>query len=398
MSSRRLAALFGCEFDQITEAHLEGLAQRSVPEDQDLDFKSGHYDKGSSGAAEISKDIAAFANHLGGRIVLGIAEDSQGQAEGRTPVALDDGEVRRIESLIAGIHPMVTGVRIRSVKATHDETLGYYVIDVPRSPMAPHGLWRDKNDKNWLCFPVRHGTTTYYMTETQLASKYRDRFTWARDQVDRLSQLHSDGNAGQRFAEQIAVAVAVAPAVPGERPLTGTDGPTVPYFLSEVWQPRVLAVDPRWGSNTFARRRFRSEGSRLTVELHTDGSGWARVLLGETRFSRTFTFSLSELEATIVELLSLLGTYAVWAGAGGDAAVSVWLYDGPAQIGLQETGQYVRLPASPAETTAPVDEVGADFQGAGHAAYPLVRDLVQDMNLAEPTNIQPDGTLKTRHR
>jgi len=121
------------------------------------------------------------------------------------------------------------------------------------------------------------------------------------------------------------------------------------------------------------------------------------MLLGDARYSGTFTFSLSELEATIVDLLSLLGSYAVWSGAGGDAAVSVWLFEGPAQIGLRENGEYVRLPSSPAETTAPVDELGGGFQAAGRAAYPLVRDLVQDMNLAEPTNIQSDGTLKVRH-
>jgi hypothetical protein len=60
------------------------LVDSNTAEDQDLDFKEDWYDLGEKGKFELSKDVAAFANHVGGLVVVGIKE-SDGVATGTVP-------------------------------------------------------------------------------------------------------------------------------------------------------------------------------------------------------------------------------------------------------------------------------------------------------------------------
>jgi hypothetical protein len=45
-----------------------------------LEYHRARYDDGPRGTFELAKDVAAFANHVGGLIILWIAEDDQGRA------------------------------------------------------------------------------------------------------------------------------------------------------------------------------------------------------------------------------------------------------------------------------------------------------------------------------
>src|SRR5262245_24114304 len=301
----RLAALLGVpSLEGVTEALLQALVDAQVVEDQDLDFKQARYDSGPGGAFELAKDVAAFANQVGGLLIIGVAEDEQGRAAALAPVKLNDTEKGRIRQVLADrVHPMIADVAVHSLPANNGST-GYYLIYVPRSIQAPHAV-RHK-DQPYLCYPVRNGTTTRYLAETEIAARYRDRFSLARDQVSRLNRLHSEGSRGEN-PDVLAVAVALVPAIPGSRPLTGS-GPKVSDFLSTWESPQAQLSGKSLGNFSVARRRLRCENPYLLLELHTDGAAWARCLLGESVSERrTLIIRLDELETCITEILALMG-------------------------------------------------------------------------------------------
>jgi hypothetical protein len=130
------------------------------------------------------------------------------------------------------------------------------------------------------------------------------------------------------------------------------------------------------------------------VELHSDGSAWAEMRVGHSFESGHCVLTLPELEKTAVELTAMLGGYTGWAGAAGDCAVGAWMYSGPRMF-VQREGfiQDVHLPREGAETTAPVEQLAGDRVRVGQAVYPLMRDLLQDMGIAEPGALRSDGTM-----
>jgi hypothetical protein len=48
-------------------------------ESEHLDFKRDPWDKGDKGYNELARDVAQFANHLGGSIIVGADEDDEGR-------------------------------------------------------------------------------------------------------------------------------------------------------------------------------------------------------------------------------------------------------------------------------------------------------------------------------
>jgi predicted HTH transcriptional regulator len=70
----RVEAILGAPIDQLTIEHIQAAVEAGVEEGSDLDFKEDHYKKDEN--EEFAKDVAAFANHVGGLIVIGSARSS----------------------------------------------------------------------------------------------------------------------------------------------------------------------------------------------------------------------------------------------------------------------------------------------------------------------------------
>src|SRR5260370_11842957 len=183
---------------------------------------------------------------------------------------LDDSEKGRIRQVIADrCYPMVINVDVQDVPAAGDPTTGYYLIFVPRSLQAPHAVRRKDPKPLWLCYPLRHGTTTHYLTETEIAARYRDRFALARSQVDRLERIHMDGRRNES-PQALATAVGLVPAIPGNLSLTG-DRPTIKDFGSTWHAKRGELTGTALGNHRVARRRLRCGNDSVAMELYTDG-------------------------------------------------------------------------------------------------------------------------------
>ena len=137
--------------DALEEADLSWLCENRIQEDDRLDYKAAMYEANDDGRKELRRDITAMANQRGGRLVIGVAENDEQQAEsvpGVAPVRAADW-VRDV--FLEGIEERIIGLRARDVPLAGGNVV--VVVDVPESPAAPHRIvYRD-----WSQFWRRHG-------------------------------------------------------------------------------------------------------------------------------------------------------------------------------------------------------------------------------------------------
>jgi hypothetical protein len=106
----RVEVILGARIDQLTVEHIRAAAVAGVEESSDLDFKEEHYE--DTKREELAKDVAAFANHVGGLLVIGVREQQLCAVE-LTAVSLANDPVSRYRQILAGrITPYVRDVDI----------------------------------------------------------------------------------------------------------------------------------------------------------------------------------------------------------------------------------------------------------------------------------------------
>jgi hypothetical protein len=125
--------------DEWTEADLQALIDGDVQESLTLDYKrSDALARTNESRSEIAKDVSAFANSVGGRIVYGIEE--QANRAVRIDGGCRDPKITRewIEQVLSStIQPRVQGLTIRPIPVAAGGTA--YVIDIPQAvALAPH--------------------------------------------------------------------------------------------------------------------------------------------------------------------------------------------------------------------------------------------------------------------
>lgn len=120
------------------ESDLRALIANEVQESLELDYKqSDALAKTDAKKADISKDVSAFANSAGGRIIYGVIE------KGHKPVDLDSGcdpkEITRewLEQIVnSTIQQRIQGVRFKAIPLASGGHA--FVIEVPQSANGPH--------------------------------------------------------------------------------------------------------------------------------------------------------------------------------------------------------------------------------------------------------------------
>lgn len=127
--------------DIASEKDILFLISNKVEENIILEYKqSKALLKTENAKNEISKDVSAFANAVGGTIIYGIREDEH------IPVEIDDGfdpsEITKewIESVIdSKISPRIDGIKIIPIELRETKPCRYiYVVNIPQSTRAPH--------------------------------------------------------------------------------------------------------------------------------------------------------------------------------------------------------------------------------------------------------------------
>jgi predicted HTH transcriptional regulator len=93
-------SLTTADFDRIDARDIEQLVTAGVSEGLTIEFKKTTYDNSDAGVKEFLKDVSAFANAVGGHLIIGV-DESAGVATAISPLTIDvDAELRRLNSLL----------------------------------------------------------------------------------------------------------------------------------------------------------------------------------------------------------------------------------------------------------------------------------------------------------
>ncbi|MGW1346957.1 AlbA family DNA-binding domain-containing protein, partial [Kribbella sp. NPDC002412] len=138
----RLELLLGCRLGDLAWDRLISLIDEGLSEEQTLDFKSELYRGNDKGKYSLASDMAAFANSAGGMVILGVT-DTDGRATDVPGVDITDAErVRMVKILVDNVTPVLPDLTIGSLPHPEDPTRGVYLLVVPPSDAAPHGVRR----------------------------------------------------------------------------------------------------------------------------------------------------------------------------------------------------------------------------------------------------------------
>ncbi len=283
---RRIEVLLGKQLAQVGYADLAGLVSGAIREDSDLDYKGQLYGGGDQDKRDLAGDVAAMANTVGGVIVLGI-DEVDGTATKLLPVALSETEELRMRQIVTSLIAPVPMFSIHRVPH-HDGQTGYYLIGVPRSVDAPHAA--RVNDA--LKYPRRDGARTRWLSESEVADAYRNRFSQATAQVERLEQVVTAGKHALESKTVTWFALGMRPNSSGRmeiRQSTISDAQTnwiTPWaqntgFGASVFQRGGFNVSAGVGKvMIFAGRAAGETVSRWGHgEFYQDGTGFAAIPL-----------------------------------------------------------------------------------------------------------------------
>ncbi|WP_233412112.1 AlbA family DNA-binding domain-containing protein [Nucisporomicrobium flavum] len=413
MRSRRLEQILGATVGEATYEQLEALCPE-VAEDEDLDFKAAHYGSNADAKKEICQDVAAMANTAGGLIVVGMAEDAQGRASGATDVELTDQERNRIRSTVAsGVHPLPS-FDVRNVENPANPGRGFMLIEVPRSVMGPHGVAINDGFR----YPRRNGATRYWLSEPQVAERYRARFAYLGDRLDEARRIEHEYI--QRLdPKQTFVVTTLVPDLPGDAVVTMT--------TFREFERQILTTSPylpAGGSGTFnlasvRRKRFVATGAMKAservswagCELHENGSGvFAAIIetpsdelaptatwVGDQAIVHTIASAIRFLSrhARDRALTSGLATLraTIWPAGREHPLELVRFTDGGAtRLKRQDV---VEPPV--ADTVADLEETADDGQALLAATYRLAGGLFQEFGHPEAEQLTSEGALRLHH-
>ena len=425
LRSRRLETLLGARLDQLTPEHIASLVGNGVAEDFDLDFKRQLYGSGESDKKALASDVAAMANTAGGLIIIGVEEDGQARATAAHGVEISDGETGRMRQIVAaGVSPLPT-FDIIPVRTVDDAAAGYYVIAVPRSPGAPHAVLINYA----LRFPRRNGSTTYYLTEPEVAAAYRDRQAGVARQLDRAKDVEEEAAAGMDRDARAWVLTSLVPDLPGDMAVTTA---AFRQFEAETVGKAVVAIageNLQFMRARVGRRRFVATGSNsdsplahwASMELHADGAGTFAVELVDLfdpRMTITGTDEGSKRrwlsdEAITIGVLSGVLRLARHArdraASGGNALVRARLLlpieSNPIEIGhtrahgFPETRSRIaiqgKLPS--AESVASLDEIADPGPALVSVTARLGDELGQSFGVTELGQLSPSGEVRRKY-
>jgi len=416
---RRIELLLGRPLADVEASTLQSLVTGSVREDTDLDFKEKLYGQGDPEKRDLSGDVAAMANTIGGVIVLGIAE-KDGAAAKLTPVALSEAEVLRMRQIVTSNVAPVPRFDIHRVPESDGATTGFYLIAVPRSSDAPHAV--RVNDA--LKYARRDGARTRWLSESEVADAYRSRFQQAASQVERLDQIFREGVAALETDETAWLAVAISPLSPGQ---------------IEIGQRTINEARTKWtgawsGGMQFGHSLFHAAGVNVAAgvgrvimavgrnaggrsrwghaELYQDGAGFVASplwSLGPSELPNRDIIQIDDeqlVNAGLSAVRFLVEHATTHCGAVGDAIAQAqivvsglrecWLVHSRQGYRSEWDGSRAvyRFPLSRHQVNLDESQTAA---GALLAARMLLTDLFQYLGVPEVPQITATGNLRRRY-
>jgi hypothetical protein len=427
LRSRRLETVLGATVDRLNARDIEGLAGNRVAEAFDLDFKGTLYGNSDKERRDLCGDVAALANTSGGVIVVGVEEDEHAIATATPGVELGDAERNRmLQVLASGVAPL-PALDVLSVRSADDPAHGWFVLAVPRSTRAPHAVMVNEGFR----FPVRNGTTIRYLSEPEVAARYRQRDQHYGELTAKLSDVVAGSFASVNREHGPWVLVALIPEHPGTLEISQVRLSQMrhEYASRDLFDTGHSGAQFQWvrtgrGKYTVGDGPHPNAESPLPhygyVELHVDGTGsYAIELLdiAEARRQnsrmpedRTADQMVSD-EVLALSILTGLRRLAAHArdttGAAGSATAQVHLVPSPGravmightrQFGFAESrsGNTVST-AAVAETTAALDDIAEPGPALASTAARLLDEVGTSFGIPEMGQLSLDGEIRRRY-
>ncbi|MFD4219701.1 hypothetical protein [Streptomyces griseus] len=203
---------------------------------------------------------------------------------------------------------------------------------MPRSPHGPHAVTTPpvKASEKALHYPRRTGSRTDWLTETDVATAYRRRFTEVADRGQRLLDVEKEALAGLPASNMPKLLVTMTPEVPGDTPINH----------KSFERPRrdiiqgLLFERVRIGSRRLIATSYERTMNYQHCELHRDGSGaWISGIPVQTVMSEGTEFNYADVNVVVDELQNMLEFLAAHArdraGVSGTMLVKAALCEAP---------------------------------------------------------------------
>lgn len=431
-----LEALLGGSLDTegLTQEAIERLVAEGARESEVLDFKGALVPptKGTRPGwlpeQEFAKDVAAFANHRGGLLLVGV-EDVDGlatSAPGWTLSLTAEQEERRLRQAVVNyLSPVATFDCVWLERAPSGHYLG---VVVPPSPRSPHAVTSPSGEgRTALRYPVRHGSDTVWLSEPEVAERYRRRLDTQADETVRLDAVIASGASAIGRASGVWLFVAIVPEAPVHGRLDKTtveridqwqrsNGPTSPLGRTFPAYGRGI---PAPGRVVFTGSRFSSADDETDirdalVELYVDGGAFAAVPIGLRSTGEGDGRQVGEI-TLVDDGILLVDLVLRWctaeAGAWGTARVVMGFIDADVEDGVPEepielvesdTGAVRRVRPSRKVSGRVRSETVADLsatltmQERLAVLHQSLAGLLHWFGLPEPAQVLSDGTLVPR--
>lgn len=424
--SPELEAIFDGPLDVagISEESVQRVVADRTPESEVLDFKQALWGKSPrprppwSDEQEFAKDVGALANHRGGVLLVGVAEVA-GVATSATPFSIatsTEVEERRLrQALVNNLAPLATTEFIWIPTAGG---AWFCAVMVPRSPRAPHAVVIEGG--TGLRYSVRHGTDTAWLSEGEVAERYRHRVSAQTDDAERVRRVVAHGQQALRHVPGVWLLAAAIPELPVEGTL---DWQTVEAF--ERWHRSSSQLSPlnrslhAYGRGIPAPGRVTFTGALRTsdedetevrdayVELYVDGSAVAAapVGFGTSDESHRDVGELTLVDDGVLVVDLVLRWCGHRVGAWGTATIVLGLVDGddegaePIRLVFAEGGAVRQRPGTRALSASITATTVADLacvsslQQRLAVTHAALSGLLQWFGVAEPTQIMRDGTI-----
>lgn len=390
----------------VTAELLARAVELRLGEAEDLDWKLDADEVKDN--REHAKDFAALANAQGGIIVTGIREDGAGHAD--ELLGVDDARATSLvdrfrKAATALVRPFIPAFNVYAVPLSAAPGRSAVVVEVPRSPEAPHLV---VVDKEVMRYPKRIGTDTAWLGEYELEAAYGRRFALRQDAQTQLQQLTDElGHRLRQEPRRVWVAVVAVPSVPAPpdtvpapdlRDLVAPDP-----ILSQIMQKlppgnmsllrtRLTNLFPDVGLRRLiftTHTPYTGQSTRAHLELHHDGSFTGALNDGYRTENEPALLTQNSLESAVRDLTTAAALSADLRGADGTLQLRAQiLTTGPVALAEQD-GRFVNqldgslvldgsLPAqAPAfvTTEAPIADLVALPHRRAEAADRLLLDL-----------------------
>lgn len=192
---------------------IEEILELKLPESQTLEYKDYTFEEGNfarlqdKNRMQLAKEICAFSNANGGKIIIGISEDDDSNpAEikdvGVHEVTFETWEQSFRQYMTAKIKPIVHGLECELITYEGNNLV---VISVPESIIKPHAF----NDGNKDSFHIRYGNMINDMRLDDLRLAFQEKNIvenkLLRFRDERLSDIYSGDIAGQLGNKSVLV-------------------------------------------------------------------------------------------------------------------------------------------------------------------------------------------------